>query len=133
MSIFNKLKKKKNEDVQRRKEVPPVRNIVSNGVQTLKTGSQHKSAFLVKQAWITEKAGDLSGLGKYIFIIDKKANKSEVKKAIESIYGIKAETVNIINTKGKAKRLGKSLGRTSAYKKAIVTLKKGQKIDIMPA
>lgn len=120
MSILNKLKKEKKEDVQRQE------------VQAPKTGSQHKSAFLVKQAWITEKAGDLSGLRKYIFIIDKKANKSEAKKAIESIYGVKAETVNIINTKGKAKRLGRSLGRTSAYKKAIVTLKEGQKIDIMP-
>jgi large subunit ribosomal protein L23 len=125
MSILNKLKKEKKTDVQRQE-------VQSQEVQAPKTGSQHKSAFLVKQAWITEKAGDLSGLRKYIFIIDKKANKSEAKKAIESIYGVKVETVNIINTKGKAKRLGRSLGRTSAYKKAIVTLKEGQKIDIMP-
>lgn len=91
-----------------------------------------KPALLVKQAWITEKAGDLSGFNKYIFIVDKKANKPETKKAIESIYGVKVNDVNIINTKGKSKRLGRSLGKTSTYKKAIVTLKKGHKIDIMP-
>jgi large subunit ribosomal protein L23 len=87
---------------------------------------------LIKQAWITEKSGDLSGLRKYIFIVDKKANKSETKKAIELIYGVKVKSVNIINTKGKAKRLGRSLGKTSAHKKAFVTLKEGEKIDVMP-
>lgn len=91
-----------------------------------------KSKLLIKQPWITEKAGDLGGFGKYIFIVDRKANKAETKKAIESIYGVKVIDVNIINIKGKAKRLGRSLGKTSAYKKAIVTLKEGEKIDVMP-
>ena len=91
-----------------------------------------KPSLLIKQAWITEKAGDLSGFNKYIFIVDKKANKPETKKAIESIYGVKVNDVNIINIKGKSKRLGRSLGKTPAYKKAIVTLKEGHKIDIMP-
>jgi len=125
MSVFNKLKKKKNE----------------TGIKVEKTDSisvnrrthQRQSAFLIKQPWVTEKATDLSGLRKYVFIVDRKANKSEVKKAIESIYGVKVEGVNIINTKGKAKRLGRSLGRTSAFKKAIVTLKEGEKIDVVPA
>ncbi len=90
------------------------------------------SALLMRQAWITEKATDLSALGKYIFIVDKKANKPETKKAIESIYGVKVERVNIINVKSKEKRLGRSLGRTSAFKKAVVSLKPGEKIDITP-
>ena len=92
----------------------------------------HQSTLLIKQPWVTEKAGDLSALRKYIFIADRKTNKLEAKKAIESIYGVKVESVNIINIKGKAKRLGRSLGRTSAHKKVIVTLVKGQKIDIIP-
>lgn len=91
-----------------------------------------QSALLIKQPWVTEKAGDLSALRKYIFIADKKTNKLEAKKAIESIYGVKVESVNVINIKGKAKRLGRSLGRTSAHKKVIVTLGEGQKIDIIP-
>ncbi len=102
----------------------------------VKSGGKHHSTtemFLIKQAWITEKAGLLSTINKYIFITEKKANKSEIKKAIESLYNVKVADVNIINIKGKTKRLGRSLGRTSAHKKAIVTLKPGNKIDIMPA
>jgi len=91
-----------------------------------------KSMLFVKQPWVTEKAVSLSGLAKYVFIVDKKTNKSEVKKAIESIYNVKVENVNIINIKGKAKRLGRSLGKTSGFKKAVLTLKQGQKIDIIP-
>lgn len=120
MSILNKIKKEKKQEVQ--EEI----------IQSSKTGFQPKFTLLVKQAWITEKAGDLSGFRKYIFIVDKKANKLAVKKAIESIYAVKVKSVNIVNTKGKAKRLGRSLGKTSAFKKAIVTLKEGGKIDIMP-
>lgn len=92
----------------------------------------HKSALLVKQTWITEKAGNLSGLGKYSFIINEKANKPEIKKTIEQIYGVKVVSINMVNIKGKPRRMGRTMGRSSAYKKAIVTLKEGQKIDVMP-
>lgn len=87
------------------------------------------SALLIKQPWITERTGDLSNLRKYVFIVDKKANKPEVKKAVESLYGVKVSLVNILNTKGKQKRLGKKIGKVSGFKKAIVTLKKGEKIE----
>ena len=116
MAIFDKSKKEKR----------------LSAAQT-KTPQRHiQSAYLMRQPWITEKATDLSGARKYIFIVDKKANKSEVKKAVESIYNVKVEDVNIINIKGKAKRLGRSLGKTSSVKKAIATLRKGDKIDIIP-
>lgn len=136
MSIFNKLKKKKNE-AQINVEKTNVRYEVSANQRTRSPhfaaeAGQRQSTLLIKQAWITEKATDLSGLRKYIFIVDRKANKPETRKAIESIYAVKVESVNIINTKGKAKRLGRSLGRTSAFKKVIVTLKEGEKIDIVP-
>lgn len=87
---------------------------------------------LLKQNWITEKATGLANIGKYIFIVDKKANKPQVKKAIESMYKVKVDSVNIVNAKGKMKRLGRSLGKTSGFKKAIVTLRKGDKIDVVP-
>lgn len=123
MSIFKKPKKEKKEEIKEIKE---------QSTELPKISIHPKSASLIKQAWITEKAGDLSGLGKYVFVVDKKAGKTEIKKAIESIYGVKAKDVNVINIKGKAKRLGRSLGKTSALKKGIVTLKEGEKIDIMP-
>lgn len=91
--------------------------------------SRRKSASLVRQAWITERAGNLVRDRKYIFIVEQNANKSEVKKAVESSYGVKVNNVHIINMKGKSKRLGRNLGRTSDYKKAIVTLKEGEKIE----
>ncbi|MEK7194020.1 MAG: 50S ribosomal protein L23 [Patescibacteria group bacterium] len=90
------------------------------------------SKLSLKQAWITEKATDLANVGKYIFIVDRKANKPRIKKAVETMYKVKVDSVNIVNTKGKMKRLGRSLGKTSAFKKAIVTLRKGDKIDVVP-
>jgi len=94
--------------------------------------ARHVSALFIKQPWVTEKAVASSGMGKYVFVVDKKTNKSEIKKAVELIYGVKVEKVNTTNIKGKAKRLGRSMGKTSGLKKAIVALKKGQKIDIIP-
>ncbi len=129
MSIFNKLKRKK---IETPKDTEKMQISTAEIKHVNPQGYQHKSALLIKQAWITEKASNLSGFRKYIFIVDNKANKSEIKKAIKSIYGVKVINVNIINTKGKAKRLGRSLGRTSSYKKTIVTLKEGQKIEVMP-
>ena len=88
--------------------------------------------FLVKNPLITEKGTDLSKLGKYMFLVDKKANKPEVKKVIEGVYKVKVTDVNIINTKPKPRRLGRTLGVKPGYKKAIVTLAPGQKLDILP-
>ena len=96
-------------------------------------GKGKLSTLLIRQAWVTENASDLSNLRKYTFIVDREANKPEIEKAIRLIYGVKVSDINIINTKGKAKRLGRSLGRTKTHKKAIVTLREGEKIDIIPA
>jgi len=128
MSVLNKLKNKKKEKVKTAKK-DTAKVILS----PLVSSSLSASKSLIRQAWVTEKAGSLSGFGKYVFVVDKKANKSEIKKAIESIYGVKVININTINIKGKAKRLGRSLGKTSAFKKAVATLKQGQKIDVMPA
>ncbi len=90
------------------------------------------SVLLIKQPWVTEKAVSAGSLRKYVFIVDKSANKPEVKKIIEKIYSIKVADVNITNIGGKSKRLGRSVGRTSGFKKAVITLKEGNSIDIMP-
>ena len=59
---------------------------------------------------------------KYTFIVTKKANKTEVKKAIENIFGVDVEKVNTMNYDGKVKRMGKTQGRTASFKKAVVKL-----------
>ncbi|NLT20593.1 MAG: 50S ribosomal protein L23 [Syntrophomonadaceae bacterium] len=79
---------------------------------------------------ITEKSMDLLADNKYTFIVDRRANKTEVKNAIENIFGVKVEKVNTLNLKGKPKRMGRFTGKTADRKKAIVTLKPGQKIRI---
>ncbi|SHH45707.1 50S ribosomal protein L23 [Tepidibacter thalassicus] len=59
---------------------------------------------------------------KYTFIVDKKANKTEIKKAVEAVFGVTVDKVNTLNYKGKVKRMGRNVGRTASYKKAIVKL-----------
>ncbi len=79
---------------------------------------------------ITEKAMDLSGLGKYCFRVDSNATKPEIRKEIEQKFKVNVVNVNIVNVKGKERRRGRVVGKTSSYKKAVVTLAPGQKIDI---
>jgi large subunit ribosomal protein L23 len=79
---------------------------------------------------ITEKSMDLLADNKYTFIVDRRANKTEIKNAIENIFDVRVEKVNTMNYKGKPKRMGRFEGRTPRRKKAIVTLKPGQKIRL---
>lgn len=79
---------------------------------------------------ISEKGTDLTQReNKMIFKVDARSNKIEIRKAIEELYSVKVTSVNTINIKGKPKRLRAQLGRTSAWKKAIVTLREGDKIE----
>lgn len=78
----------------------------------------------------TEKTNLASKAGKYTFWVAKNKNKLEVKKAVEKIYGVKAESVKILNMPSKKRRLGRIIGRVPGFKKAVVTLKKGQEIEI---
>ena len=79
---------------------------------------------------VTEKSMDLLADNKYTFTVDGKANKTEIKNAIQNIFDVKVEKIYTMNVKGKPKRLGRFEGRTSDRKKAIVTLKPGQKIRL---
>ncbi len=85
--------------------------------------------FLIKKPHITEKNTLISEKNQYTFIVDKNANKSEIKKEIERLYKVKVLSVNIINYKGKTKRFRNILKKEGAYKKAIVKVKDGQKIE----
>ncbi|MBN7773698.1 50S ribosomal protein L23 [Clostridium aminobutyricum] len=71
---------------------------------------------------ISETSMDNAQEKKYTFKVATDANKTEVKLAIEEIFGVEVEKVNIMNVQGKVKRMGKNIGRTAASKKAIVTL-----------
>lgn len=79
---------------------------------------------------VTEKSVDLMAENKYCFKVAKKANKIEIKKAIEEIFKVRVIDVHTMNVKGKEKRVGRNVGMTSGYKKAIVTLAEGDTIEI---
>ena len=78
----------------------------------------------------TEKGTNLLLFNKYLFCAAKSANKIEIKNAVEEIYKVKVERVNTQTVKGKKKRVRLVEGKTSDWKKAIVTLKAGEKIDV---
>ena len=85
---------------------------------------------IIKAPVITEKSSALAQEGKYVFKVDSKANKTEIKEAIEKIFKVKVESISTINAKVKKRRVGRYTGLTNRYKKAIVKLAEGQTIDL---
>lgn len=86
---------------------------------------------ILKAPVITEKATLANNENKYVFKVDTRANKTQVKQAIEKIFNVKVTKVNIINGRPKTKRAGAGIyGKTNKYRKAIVTLAPDNKIEI---
>ncbi|MCM2677685.1 50S ribosomal protein L23 [Alkalicoccobacillus plakortidis] len=77
---------------------------------------------ILKRPIITERSTDLMEDKKYTFEVDVRANKTQIKSAVEEIFEVKVSNVNTINSKGKSKRFGRYTGYTARRKKAIVTL-----------
>ena len=71
---------------------------------------------------VTEKSSDGIGKGKYTFRVNKKATKIDIKNAVEKLFEVKVLSVNTVTVKGKEKRVGRNVGKTSDWKKAIVTI-----------
>ncbi|MCX6741422.1 MAG: 50S ribosomal protein L23 [Candidatus Parcubacteria bacterium] len=135
MSLFSKKSKKPIEDKEpasdkKITEQPAVKKEEKHSVPASATPKITKSAYRVLlRPIITEKATDLSALDKYVFEVAPTMNKIEVKKGVKELYSVTVLRVNIIKNMGKVVRYGKSHGRTKNWKKAIVTLKKGDKIN----
>lgn len=87
-------------------------------------------ADVVKGLLRTEKGSVLQPQNKYLFWVGRDANKIEVKSAVEQIYKVKVDSVNTLYMRGKLRRVRYAAGKTSDWKKAIVTLKEGSKIDL---
>ncbi len=82
---------------------------------------------IIKKPIITEHSMDQLADRKYTFEVDKRANKVEIKKAIEEIFGVDVESVKTINVFGKLKRMGANMGRRPSYKKAVVKITQNSK------
>jgi len=84
---------------------------------------------IIKSILRTEKSTANEPQGKYLFLVANFANKIQIKRAVEELYKVKVKEVNTFISSGKLKRVRHQLGRTSDTKKAVVTLKEGQKIE----
>jgi len=85
---------------------------------------------IIKRPIVSEKTTKLAEERKYTFEVDRRANKIQIKDAVEAIFSVKVKKVNVINGKPKSKTVGQHSGLTAAITKAIVTLQEGNSIDI---
>ena len=86
---------------------------------------------VVRRALVTEKGTRLrEGQNGFLFEVARDANKIQIKKAVESIFNVKVDTVRTLRVHGKPKRMGRYAGHRPDWKKAVVTLKKGQTIEL---
>ena len=142
MSIFSSKKQEKNKSEKEKKEVK-IKEEKKERKETIEKESKqplekkvkltsNKNLLLIKHPHVTEKSQLLKEYRQYVFQTVNKINKSEIKKAIEQIYNVKVEKVRIIGIPAKKRRAGAGFGKKSGYKKAIVTLKEGYQIEIIP-
>ncbi len=87
---------------------------------------------ILRAPLLTEKCHDMKEKHNQVaFRVDGRANKDAVRKAVETAFKVKVDRVNIMNVQGKKKRMGRNVGRRADWKKAVVTLKPGEKIEII--
>ena len=85
---------------------------------------------IIKRPLITEKNTNLMQYNKYSFEVDRNANKQQIKHAVETIFNVSVTAVHTMNVRGKMKRRGRAIGYTADWKKAIVTLAEGSRIEL---
>jgi len=137
---FKKRKKKKEKEkpkrpvvVREEKKEEPKKVVPEAEKPRVKRRKKPVETYKVlKIPHITEKATDLTKENKYIFRVWPQTNKKEIKKTIEDLYDVDVVSVRIINIPPKRRRLGRTLGWRKGYKKAIVRIKEGQKIEVLP-
>src|ERR1035437_10259776 len=112
-----------------KKAEPKTEAVTKNTSAKTKTGKFSYDA--IKQPHISEKASYLAEKDQYVFEISPNYNKQQVRDSVEGIYGVDVRSVNIIRIPAKKRRLGRTEGFRKAYKKAVVTIKEGQKIEIL--
>jgi len=131
--IFKRKSKEKIKEIKAKerdvKAGKPIEAPTQRIKKEVKTGEAWK---FLKFPHVTEKATDLTKKNQYIFKIFSRANKTEIKKAIESLYGVDVISVRIVKIPPKKRRLGRISGWRKGYKKAIVKIKEGEKIEVLP-
>lgn len=85
---------------------------------------------IIKRALVTEKNNELAQWQTYVFEVDKKAKKDQIKKAVEKYFGVKVKSVRTSICRGRSKRTSRGIGRVPYWKKAIIRLHEGEKITV---
>lgn len=137
MGIFDFLKRKKPKEEKikaeavkkTKKEAPQAEPVERAPVRKRDVREIYK---IIREPHISEKATQLSDGRKYTFKIYSQVNKIQIEKAITNLYGVKVKDVKIINIKSKKRVLRGIEGRKAGHRKAIITLEKGEKIEILP-
>ena len=124
MALFNK---KKNEEKQPM-EVGSER-AVETTMTPMPTGGDVQSMQVIVGPHMTEKAGLLNSQNTYVFKVATNANKIEIRKSIEKLYKVKVLKIAVVNIPAKKRRVGRQIGWKAGYKKAIITLQKGDSIN----
>jgi large subunit ribosomal protein L23 len=147
MALFDFLKRKKEVEKSKKsteKKVEKVSDVKKNKIEQ-ETLAVKRSAFsiaqgkkegafsydIIKEPHISEKATNLSSNNSYVFKVYQRASKLEIKKSIEGIYKVNVLSVNTVKIPPKKRRLGRTEGFKKGYRKAIITIKEGQKIEIL--
>jgi large subunit ribosomal protein L23 len=86
---------------------------------------------IIKKPVVTEKSTAQQARNEYCFAVDPRATKQDVRRAVATIFKVRVEGVHTITMPAKFKRVGRNIGRTSAWKKAIVTLREGERIEFL--
>lgn len=87
---------------------------------------------VIRRPHVSEKTTDLiQNHNTYVFEVDPEATKTDIREAIAKIWGVRVESIRIVNVRGKARRIGRITGSTPSWKKAIVTLREGDGIDVL--
>lgn len=127
MAIFSN----KTEDQETTEQSVPTIPVEQNTAPVLMVPKNRQAVMTPR---LSEKGTSMEKLNKYVFRIDGKSNKVEIRKALEKTYGVKVDRVNIITVKSRARRYGRTSGRIGGFKKAVVTLKPdSKKIEIAEA
>ena len=121
-NIFKKEKEVKNTD-----QTPKGENVTQGG----NLAGITDFSLILRGPHVTEKSGFLNGFNQYVFKVSARSNKIEIKKAVEKMYRVKVDRVMISVIPSKKRRLGQQEGERSGFKKAIVKLAAGHKIDVV--
>ncbi len=135
-----KLKKEKKstqssvrvEKDEKKEEVKVEKPAETKTPKTKKEIKPGESFRILKTPHVAEKATELTEKNQYVFKVWSTSNKPEIKRAVRDVFGVDVVSVRIINVPRKKRRLGKTEGFRKGYKKAIVRIKEGQKIEVLP-